>query len=218
MASFSSAVMAEFEAHATKMRETARARREAVQLRAVVDDHADTVAIDIEDTLGVRMDSDRWQGCTNLRTLRTLLGLVDDRGFERSAHQVRSLASRCRRAAHASLPARADEVPQRVRALRVESRLQARLGHLAPGHHAAQRVEQVQFGGAIAPSALLTTPARIASATAAAASTAAATAQRRSARGATAGDDQVKMRSNQHRYQRTTHARAFPRQHAAAFW
>ena len=143
MASFSSAVMAEFEAHATKMRETARARREAVQLRAVVDDHADTVAIDIEDTLGVRMDSDRWQGCTNLRTLRTLLGLVDDRGFERSAHQVRSLASRCRRAAHASLPARADEVPQRVRAVRQPRRLREGLGHLAPGHHAAQRVEQV---------------------------------------------------------------------------
>ena len=97
MASFSSAVMAEFEAHATKMRETARARREAVQLRAVVDDHADTVAIDIEDTLGVRMDSDRWQGCTNLRTLRTLLGLVDDRGFERSAHQMKfhSAFERC---------------------------------------------------------------------------------------------------------------------------
>lgn len=89
--------MEEFEAHATKMRDTARARREAVQLRAVVDDTADNVAIDIMDTLGVRMDSDKWQGCTNLRTLRTLLSIVDDRGFERSPHQMKfhSAFERC---------------------------------------------------------------------------------------------------------------------------
>ncbi len=89
MASFSQEVLDAFEAHASKMREHARARREAVQLRAVVDDTADAVAVNIEDTLGVRMDNDKWAGCTNLRTLRTLLTIVDDRGFERSPHQAR---------------------------------------------------------------------------------------------------------------------------------
>ena len=68
------------------MREASRARREAVRLRAVVDDDEDAVAVDIRDTLGVRQPQDKWQGCTNLRTLRTLLTIIDDRGFERCAH------------------------------------------------------------------------------------------------------------------------------------
>ena len=111
MASFSQEVLNQFEAHASKMREHARARREAVQLRSVVDDTADAVALSVWDTLGVRQDSDRWTGCTNLRTLRTLLSIIDgarakiwppqrrlahvvmlpgcaDRGFERSPHQA----------------------------------------------------------------------------------------------------------------------------------
>jgi hypothetical protein len=130
--------MSEFEAHATKMRETARARREAVQLRAVVDDTADATAVDIVDTLGVPQDSDRWQGCTNLRTLRTLLSIVDDRGFERSPHQA-SRPADSSPARRSRVPARrADEVPQRVRALRQPRHLQEGLGHLAPGDHAAQ--------------------------------------------------------------------------------
>ena len=51
-------------------------------------DKEDGVAVDIKDTLGVRLPNDRWQGCTNLRTLRALLSIIDDRGFERSAHQM----------------------------------------------------------------------------------------------------------------------------------
>ena len=89
MASFSQEVLNQFEAHASKMREHARARREAVQLRSVVDDDADVVAVDIRDTLGVRQPQDKWQGDVNLRTLRTLLSIIDDRGFERSPHQAR---------------------------------------------------------------------------------------------------------------------------------
>ena len=80
---FSAHVFTEFESHASKMREASRARRDAVQLRAAVDDDADAVAVDIRDTLGVVQPQDKFKGCTNLRTLRTLLSIVDDRGFER---------------------------------------------------------------------------------------------------------------------------------------
>jgi hypothetical protein len=84
----SEGMQAAFAAHAAKMREASRARRDAVRLRSIVDDTTDNVAVDIRDTLGVRQPQDKWQGCTNLRTLRTLLGIVDDRGFERSPHQA----------------------------------------------------------------------------------------------------------------------------------
>lgn len=92
---FSNAILDEFSSHSSRMRSAARSRREAVQLRAVVDDHADAVAVDIKDTLGVRQENDKYAGCVNLRTLRTLLSMVDDRGFERSPHQVRATVSHC---------------------------------------------------------------------------------------------------------------------------
>ena len=82
---FSQTIVSEFESHASKMREAARARRDAVQLCATCNDKTDGAVVDIRDTLGVRMPEDKWQGCTNLRTLRTLLSMVDDRGFERYA-------------------------------------------------------------------------------------------------------------------------------------
>lgn len=84
----SQVVIDEFTKHANAMRESSRARRDAVRLRSVVDDDHDAVAVDIRDTLGVPQPQDKWQGCTNLRTLRTLLSIVDDRGFERSPHQI----------------------------------------------------------------------------------------------------------------------------------
>jgi hypothetical protein len=80
---FSDATLDAFESHSTKMREAARARRAAVQLRAVVDDKEDGQAVSIWDTLGVRLPNDKYDGCVNLRTLRTLLTIIDDRGFER---------------------------------------------------------------------------------------------------------------------------------------
>ena len=86
---FSSAILDEFGVHTNKMRAAARARREAVQLRSAVYDTGDAVAVNIQDTLGVRLPNDRWAGCTNLRTLRCLLQMIDDRGFERSPHQMK---------------------------------------------------------------------------------------------------------------------------------
>jgi hypothetical protein len=88
MVVFSKEIVDEFETHATKMRDASRARREAVQLRAAVDDKTDGSVVNIRDTFGVRMPEDKWEGCMNLRTLRSLLSLVDDRGFERSPHQA----------------------------------------------------------------------------------------------------------------------------------
>lgn len=97
---FSHEILKEFGDHAARMREAARARRAAVQLRACVDDKEDGVAVDIKDTLGVRLPSDKYAGCTNLRTLRALLSMIDDRGFERSAHQARLLRAPAQHSAH----------------------------------------------------------------------------------------------------------------------
>jgi len=88
MVGFCVKVLNEFQNHAEKLRDASRARRDAVQLRAAVNDTCNAVAVDVVDTLGVRLPEDKWHGCTNLRTLRTLLSMIDDRGFERSAHQM----------------------------------------------------------------------------------------------------------------------------------
>jgi hypothetical protein len=88
MVVFANAILKEFESHSDAVRKRARERQEAVRLRATVDDHTAAAVVDIRDTLGVRLPEDHWEGCTNLRTLRTLLSIVDDRGFERSPHQM----------------------------------------------------------------------------------------------------------------------------------
>jgi len=88
IANFDETILNIFDRHASKMRDASRARRDAVQMRASVEDKQNTNVVDIRDTLGVRQPTDKYDGCKNLRTLRTLLSMVDDRGFERSAHQM----------------------------------------------------------------------------------------------------------------------------------
>lgn len=85
---FSTTVLSSFEKHQNVLEQASNDRKQAVQLRSVVTDTGSVAAVDIRDTLGVKQAADRWQGCTNLRTLRTLLSFVDDRGFERSQHQL----------------------------------------------------------------------------------------------------------------------------------
>lgn len=81
---FSNSVLEEFAALASRVRERARTHREAARLRSVVDDvGGGSEVVDVRKSLGVVQTSDVWRGCTNLRTLRTLLSIVDDRGFER---------------------------------------------------------------------------------------------------------------------------------------
>ena len=85
-------VLHEFDVHATRLREAARARRDFLLMRPVVmeipDASAEATIGNGENSLGVPIRGETMAGDTNLRTLRTLLSIIDDRGFERSAHQV----------------------------------------------------------------------------------------------------------------------------------
>jgi hypothetical protein len=84
-------VLEEFAAHAARAKQAERNRREAVQMVNLVDDSAEAVAaVDPTEALGRRQPNERFQGCCNLRTLRTLLKIVDEKGYERSDHQVRN--------------------------------------------------------------------------------------------------------------------------------
>jgi hypothetical protein len=79
------AVLNEFERHCERTRQAARARKEAVAFKSIVDDAEDRQQVDIMDTLGKKQPNDTYDGDVNLRTLRTLLSIIDDRGWERCA-------------------------------------------------------------------------------------------------------------------------------------
>lgn len=83
-------VLQEFARHAARAKQAERDRREVIQPVNLVDDAAEAIeAVDPAEALGKRLPGDRFQGCANLRTLRTLMKMVDEKGFERSDHQVR---------------------------------------------------------------------------------------------------------------------------------
>ena len=86
-------LLAEFERHHARMVERARERLEAVQLTNLVDAGRVKTSVSEDDLLGKRLPRDEFQGDTNFRTLKALLKKVDERGFERSAHQLGTLAS-----------------------------------------------------------------------------------------------------------------------------
>ena len=77
------ALLGEFEAHAEAARAAHRARKATVRLTNVVDDREERQATSVYDTLGKAQPADKFEGDTNLRTLRTLLGIIDGRGWER---------------------------------------------------------------------------------------------------------------------------------------
>lgn len=86
---------AEFAQHAERMRRAARERREAVQLRSVLE--PDTLAMTSkqdDELLGKPMPDDDFPGDKRLRTLRLLLNKVDNNGFERCAAVAHSPAAR----------------------------------------------------------------------------------------------------------------------------
>ena len=92
--SLPNSILEEFATHAARAKQAERSRREAVQMINVVDDATETAeAIDPTEALGKRLPTDKFQGCCNLRTLRTLLKIVDERGYERSDHQVRDCST-----------------------------------------------------------------------------------------------------------------------------
>tara|TARA_B100000519_G_scaffold83401_1_gene72186 strand:+ start:278 stop:787 length:510 start_codon:yes stop_codon:yes gene_type:complete len=83
------ALLAAYEPHCEHIAKRARTRREAVALRAVVNDGAQREAVTVEESLGKWQPGDELQGDVNFRTLRSLLKLVDEKGFERSPHQLK---------------------------------------------------------------------------------------------------------------------------------
>ena len=87
------ALLGEFDRHHERMIVRARERREAVQLTNLVETGRVKTSVSEDDLLGKRLPRDEFQGDTNFRTLKALLKKVDERGFERSAHQLGSLAS-----------------------------------------------------------------------------------------------------------------------------
>ena len=79
----SNVILAEFESHCSTLRQAYRDRKDAVAPRNVVDDNREHEACSTEDALGKRLPSDKYEGDVNLRTLRSLLAMVDERGWER---------------------------------------------------------------------------------------------------------------------------------------
>lgn len=79
----SKTILEEFQTHASALRKAHSARKEAVVLRNVVQDKQDHETTTLEDTLGRRQPSDVYKGDVNLRTLRLLLKMIDERGWER---------------------------------------------------------------------------------------------------------------------------------------
>jgi len=76
-------VLSEFEVHTSRLKEASRIRKTSLEYKNLVDDTDDREAIDIADTLGKRQPGDNYKGDVNLRTLRTLLTMIDQRGWER---------------------------------------------------------------------------------------------------------------------------------------
>ena len=87
------ALLGEFERHHERMIVRARERRAAVELTNLVDAGRVKTSVSEDDLLGKRLPRDEFVGDTNFRTLKALLKKVDERGFERSAHQLGDLAS-----------------------------------------------------------------------------------------------------------------------------
>ena len=94
---FSSSIVQQFSLHASRIQKAAKTRRAQIQLSNIVLDAGDAAEADPSAALGKPIAADRWRGCTALRTLRTLLTKIDQKGFERSPHQLRfhSAFERC---------------------------------------------------------------------------------------------------------------------------
>ena len=82
------ALLGEFERHHERMIVRARERRAAVELTNLVDAGRVKTSVSEDDLLGKRLPRDEFVGDTNFRTLKALLKKVDERGYERSAHQL----------------------------------------------------------------------------------------------------------------------------------
>jgi hypothetical protein len=85
---FSADILDAYETHVKRLKEVHEMRKEATSLKNVATDVEVVESVDVWDTLGKKQPGDKFNGCTNLRTLRSLLKIIDERGFERSEHQM----------------------------------------------------------------------------------------------------------------------------------
>ena len=86
-------MLALFQQHEQGLRELKKQRVAQYQVRPVhLADAADQCG-DCDDSeqdkIGAPHPSDKYEGDNHLRTLRRLLAVIDDRGFQRSPHQLR---------------------------------------------------------------------------------------------------------------------------------
>lgn len=95
LAPFSAAVTDAFASHAAHIRARARARQECVRMKSVVHDDEVGEQLTEEDGLGRRQPNDEYQGDCNVRTLKSLLKMVDERGFERRRVDDHAHAPEC---------------------------------------------------------------------------------------------------------------------------
>lgn len=89
---FCSDLLSQFDEHAKRLEARARQRRSVVAMRSTVLDNEGREEAGEHSLLGVRQPTDEFQGDVNLRTLRALLKMIDDRGFERCAAPIFALA------------------------------------------------------------------------------------------------------------------------------
>ena len=76
-------ILEEFQNHCNALCKCYKARKESVVLRNVVEDNQEHEAVSKEETLGKKQPGDVFEGDVNLRTLRTLLKMIDEQGWER---------------------------------------------------------------------------------------------------------------------------------------
>jgi len=81
-----SSVFDAFEAHVQSARAAHERRKASAAFCNVVDDRETRETLSVEQTLGRRQPQDVFSGDVHLRTMRTLLSLVDERGWERYAY------------------------------------------------------------------------------------------------------------------------------------
>ena len=92
---FGKELLSEFNAHADRLRKRSRARRQAMTLKSTVLDREDREQASAEDLLGRRQPQDEFQGDVNMRTLQSLLKMIDEKGFERCVATLPVLCTLC---------------------------------------------------------------------------------------------------------------------------
>ena len=92
---FGKELLSEFNAHAERLRKRSRARRQAMTLKSTMLDREDRDLASAEDLLGRRQPQDEFQGHVNMRTLQSLLKMIDEKGFERCGATLSMLYTLC---------------------------------------------------------------------------------------------------------------------------